>query len=222
MEYKLVNIERVRTIYEKYITVFPDNPDPFIQWAEMEKSLNEIDRYRALFELAISHPTMSMPEKVWKSYIDNEIELEEYENVRRLFEELLSRSKNVKIWLSYASFEAKIDQKDKFRSVLQRAEDFFKGERNMKEERAIVLESWKKQEEKFGDSAAIASINARQPNKVKRKRKIVAAEEQAQDEGEEAGEEEYYDYIFPGEEDGQNLTKILQKAKQKALEKKLQ
>jgi hypothetical protein len=37
-----------------------------------------------------------------------------------------------------------------------------------------------------------------------------------------AGEEEYYDYIFPGEEDGQNLTKILQKAKQKALEKKLQ
>lgn len=63
----------------------------------MEKSLNEIDRYRALFELAISHPTMSMPEKVWKSYIDNEIELEEYENVRRLFEELLSRSKNVKV-----------------------------------------------------------------------------------------------------------------------------
>lgn len=97
MEYKLVNIERVRTIYEKYITVFPDNPDPFIQWAEMEKSLNEIDRYRAIFELAISHPTMSMPEKVWKSYIDNEIELEEYENVRRLFEELLSRSKNVKV-----------------------------------------------------------------------------------------------------------------------------
>lgn len=75
MEYKLVNIDRVRTIYEKYITVFQDNPDPFIQWAEMEKSLNEVDRYRAIFELAISHPTMSMPEKVWKAYIDNEIEL---------------------------------------------------------------------------------------------------------------------------------------------------
>lgn len=41
----------------------------------MEKSLNEVDRYRAIFELAISHPTMSMPEKVWKAYIDNEIEL---------------------------------------------------------------------------------------------------------------------------------------------------
>jgi len=40
------------------------------------------------------------------------------------------------------------------------------------------LESWKRQEEKFGDSAAIASINARQPNKVKRKRKITAAEEE--------------------------------------------
>jgi len=49
------------------------------------------------------------------------------------------------------------------------------------------LESWKKGEEKFGDAAAIASINARQPNKVKRKRKILAAEGEAQEEDEEAG-----------------------------------
>lgn len=40
---------------------------------------------------------MNMPEKVWKSYIDNEIELEDYENVRKLFEDLLDRSKNLKV-----------------------------------------------------------------------------------------------------------------------------
>lgn len=51
----------------------------------MEKSLPEIERYRAIFDLAISHPTMSMPEKVWKAYIDNEIDLQEYDNVRKLF-----------------------------------------------------------------------------------------------------------------------------------------
>lgn len=92
LEYKLVNMDRVRTIYAKYIETFPDNPDPFIAWAELEKSLPEIERYKAIFELAIDHPTMNMPEKVWKAYIDNEIELQDYTNVRRLFEELLNRS----------------------------------------------------------------------------------------------------------------------------------
>lgn len=74
LEYKLVNMDRVRTIYTKYIEMFPDNPDPYIAWAELEKSLPEIERYKAIFELAIDHPTMNMPEKVWKAYIDNEIE----------------------------------------------------------------------------------------------------------------------------------------------------
>lgn len=82
----------------------------------------------------------------------------------------------------------------------------------------MVLETWKRTEEKFGDAAEIKAINARQPSRIKRKRKIVIAEGDAQ---EDAGEEEYFDYIFPGEEEGQNLTKILQKARQKALEKKL-
>ncbi|KAL4471338.1 hypothetical protein ABPG72_011115 [Tetrahymena utriculariae] len=217
IEYKLANIDRVRKIYEKYIEVFPDNPDPFIQWAQLEKSLPELERYRAIFDLAINRPTMNMPEKVWKAYIDNEIELEENENVRNLFEELLKRSKNVKIWLSYASFEAKVDDREKCRAVYTRAEEHFKAEK-LKEERALILESWRKTELQFGDAQFISQINAKQPQRVKKERKIVIAEGDIE---EEAGKEEYYDYIFPGEEEGQNLTKLIQKAKQKALEKKL-
>jgi len=46
-----------------------------------------------------------MPEKVWKSYIDFEIELEDYEKAWEIYEKLLNKSKNVKVWLSYAWFE---------------------------------------------------------------------------------------------------------------------
>lgn len=151
-------MDRVRTIYAKYIEAFPDNPDPFIAWAELEKSLPEIERYKAIFELAIDHPTMNMPEKVWKAYIDNEIELEDYANVRRLYEELLKRSQNLKIWKSYAAFEAMIEERANCRAILQRAEDYFKSEREMKEERAMILEGWMRIEEKFGDPAQIKAI----------------------------------------------------------------
>lgn len=40
----------------------------------------------------------------------------------------------------------------------------------------MVLESWKRTEEKFGDPEQIKAIQARQPNRIKRKRKIVIAE----------------------------------------------
>ena len=43
-----------------------------------------------------------MPERVWKAYIDNEIENKQYDYVRELYEKLLERSKHVKIWISYA------------------------------------------------------------------------------------------------------------------------
>ena len=43
-----------------------------------------------------------MPERVWKSYIDNEIDNKEYDYVRKLYNQLLSDNKHVKIWMSYA------------------------------------------------------------------------------------------------------------------------
>lgn len=43
-----------------------------------------------------------MPEIVWRAYINNEIELKEYDNARKLFERLLEKSKHLKIWISYA------------------------------------------------------------------------------------------------------------------------
>lgn len=80
----------------------PSSPVPWIKWAELEKGIGEIERYRAIFNLGLENTNLEMPEIVWRAYINNEIELKEYDNVRALFEKLLEKSKHLKIWISFA------------------------------------------------------------------------------------------------------------------------
>ena len=47
-----------------------------------------------------------MPEKVWKAYIDFEVENGQIGRARSLYEALLYRTKHVKVWASFAKFEA--------------------------------------------------------------------------------------------------------------------
>jgi crooked neck len=111
-------MDRVRTLYQKFVETFPDSNVPWISWAELEKSLGELPRYREILELALQNPNLALPESVWKCYIDNEIELEEYENVRSLYQRLLNLSSDLKVWTSFAQFEASIQEKDKARDIL--------------------------------------------------------------------------------------------------------
>jgi len=97
MEYELANIDRVRTLYEKFVELFPDNPVPWIKWAELEKNLGENQRFRSIYDLAIANPNLNMPETVWRAYIDNEIDLENFENARNIYEKLVERTKHIKV-----------------------------------------------------------------------------------------------------------------------------
>lgn len=72
----------------------------------MEGLLSDVDRVRAIYELAINQPTMDMPELLWKSWIDFEYEEEEFDRTRDLYERLLCRTSHVKVWVSFAQFEA--------------------------------------------------------------------------------------------------------------------
>ena len=56
-----------------------------------------MDRARAIFELAIGQPKLDMPEVLWKAYIDFEIEQEEYDRTRKLYQCLLQRTHHVKV-----------------------------------------------------------------------------------------------------------------------------
>lgn len=78
----------------------------WIEYAEFEGQLEELNRAREIYEIAINRPNLDMPEKVWQSYLDFEISLGEYEKVRELYMRLLGKSKHLKVWLSYAKFEA--------------------------------------------------------------------------------------------------------------------
>ena len=67
IERQLGNIERVRTLYEKYLEWSPANCTAWCKFAEVEQQyLGEIDRARAIYELAIAQPVLDMPEVLWK------------------------------------------------------------------------------------------------------------------------------------------------------------
>ena len=66
MELKLVNIDRCRKLYERFLEWSPENCYAWRNYAEFEISLAETERARAIFELAISQPALDMPELLWK------------------------------------------------------------------------------------------------------------------------------------------------------------
>ena len=66
------------------------------QFAELETLLGDVERARAIYELAINQPRLDMPEILWKSYIDFETEQEEFDRTRQLYERLLERTQHVK------------------------------------------------------------------------------------------------------------------------------
>jgi len=130
---QLREFDRVRTLYEKYLevgTLFPRsfrslnfaqydaaNSTAWMKYAELESQLGDVARARAIFELGISQPTLSMPELLWKAYIDFETAEGERELARALYERLVGLSGHFKVWIAYARFEAEAipvprDQRD--------------------------------------------------------------------------------------------------------------
>jgi len=77
-----------------------------MKYAELESQLGDVARARAIFELGISQPTLSMPELLWKAYIDFETAEGERELARALYERLVGLSGHFKVWIAYARFEA--------------------------------------------------------------------------------------------------------------------
>ncbi|XP_077227697.1 crooked neck protein, putative / cell cycle protein [Tasmannia lanceolata] len=232
IELQLGNINRCRTLYEKYLEWAPSNCYAWSKFAELERSLHETERARALFELAIAQPALDMPELLWKAYIDFEISEGEYERTRQLYDRLLDRTKHLKVWISYAKFEASASAEEdsgdfeaqeendqdslneygqqrleRSRGIFERAFDYFRtAAPELKEERSMLLEEWLNMESSFGSVGDVSVVQKKLPRKVKRKRAIPT------EDGTPAGYEEYYDYIFPDEAAGAPTLKILEAA----------
>ncbi|KAL6486665.1 hypothetical protein MHYP_G00060570 [Metynnis hypsauchen] len=209
LELQLREFDRCRKLYEKYLEFGPENCTTWIKFAELETILGDTERARAIFELAIDQLRLDMPEVLWKSYIDFEIEQEEYEKTRGLYKRLLQRTQHVKVWISYAQFELSVDSEDRLQRCRQVYEEANKSLRNCeeKEERLMLLESWREFEQEFGTFANKDRVRKLLPEKVKKRRKLTA------EDGSDAGWEEYYDYIFPEDAANQPNLKLLAMAK---------
>merc|ERR1712032_1401850 len=198
-----------RTLYEKFLEFNPENVQTWMKFAELETLLGDVERARALYELAINQPKLDMPEILWKAYIDFETEQEETDKARELYRRLLDRTQHVKVWLSYAQFELQVEHEDRIqqaRHVYEQANKELRRSRE-KEERLMLLEAWRDFEREDGDEKSQAEVHQLLPRRVKKRRKV-----QGED-GSDQGWEEYFDYIFPEDEAAKPNLKLLAMAK---------
>ena len=209
LELQLREFDRCRKLYEKFLEFNVANSSAWIKYAELETILGDSERARAIFELAVNQSLMDMPELLWKSYIDFETEQEEYENCRRLFERLLERTHHVKVWLSYGKFEVATGTEEgvkNAREVYRRANKSLKTTTHT-EERAMVLEAWREFEIEKGGEGTLADVDKVMPRRVKKRRKVY------QEDGSDAGWEEYWDYMFPDDVTAAPHLKLLEMAR---------
>lgn len=212
LEIQLREFDRCRILYQKFLEFGPENCITWMKFAELENLLGDIDRSRAVFELAINQPRLDMPELLWKAYIDFEVNQGENELARQLYERLLERTIHVKVWISYAKFELSCEENDEgmnialARRVFERANDALKNLPE-KENRVILLEAWRDFEHEYGTRETLEKVLERLPRRVKKRQKIIS------DSGIEEGWEEVFDYIFPEDEMARPNLKLLAAAK---------
>ncbi|KUM61679.1 hypothetical protein ACN42_g5437 [Penicillium freii] len=220
MEHRMYEFGRCRTLFQKRIEWNPSNTQSWLEFAELERSLDDAERTRAIYELAIEQSILDMPELVWKHYIDFEEAEYEYERVRQLYERLLQKTDHVKVWINYARFESSLlveeeegeDEEAKqlnedailrSRAVFSQAEKTFK-DKGHTDDRVEVLNAWQGFEHESGSPEDIEKIDKQMPRRVKKRRKL-----------EDDKYEEYVDYVFPADDQSAaNLSRLLQKAHQ--------
>jgi crooked neck len=208
LELALGEIDRCRALYTNYLKAMPHHCQAWSNYADLEKSVGETERCRAIYELAISQEALDMPEVLWKQYIDFEIEEGEGLHARKLYERLLERTSHVKVWISYAQFESTSIGKgmDAARPLFQKAYDQLK-EQQMTEERVLLLDAWRVLEKSKGDATNVAAVEKKMPRRIKRKRM------RKDDQGNDLGWEEYFDYQFPDDQGAASTNlKILEMA----------
>jgi crooked neck len=193
LELALGEIDRCRALYTNYVKAMPYNCAAWSNFAALEQSVGETERCRSLYELAVSQSVLDRPEVLWKAFIDFEVTEGQGENARKLYQRLLDRTSHVKVWISLAQFEATpILGKgiEHSRATLQKAYDHLK-EEGLSEERVLLLDSWRVLEQQEGNAASVAAVEQKLPRRIKRKRM------RKDDDGNDIGWEEYFDYQFP-------------------------
>jgi len=212
LELGLGCVDRARALHQKWVETFPSSAAAWTRFADLEASLGEAERARALLGLAVEREELDAPETVWTAAIDLEASLGDRAAARALYARLLDRTQHVNVWLSAAAFEAAplplgdgvpepaggdppAAREAAARSLYERGFSTLRTDApDAKEEAAMLLDAWRAFEAAAaaaGSTAAataLAAVDAKRPQRVKRRRPV-----------EGGGMEEFYDFVFPGD-----------------------
>jgi len=170
LEMQIGNIDRCRQLHKRNIELFPENSQAWINFANLETQLLEIERARSIYNLGIQQTILDQPDILWKSYIDFEIEREEHDRARELYKKLLLLSTDLRVWLSYSEFESSIGNIKESREIYDRAYIQLSSPQ-MSNERYLLLEKWIEFENKYGNEQTQMNVVKKMPEKIKKLKK---------------------------------------------------
>lgn len=189
LELRLKEFNRARTLYEKAVVVLPHSSSLWVAFAQFERGLDEMERVRDIYELAVSQKdednqsVLDVEGVVWKAYIDFEEEEGHYERARKLYERLERENGHVRIWIGHAKFELGAPDSDtapesdiiseeakaRARKVFEAAAEAMK--KRADEERVELLTTWLGFEEQQGGEEDKEKVRSIQPYKKRERRR---------------------------------------------------
>ena len=194
MEIDLEQFDKARKLYESLICDFPKRVDGYVDYATFELEMENISRARAILQVC---KTQNVDKNLfYKTFIEFEQTLGEYDKVIDLYEEWLTIDDSPTTWSNYALFMALVHV-NKGRDIYKKAYEAYK-QRELIEERINLLELWKNYEMMHGDAASVDSVIQMLPKLVKTKTSL--------------GEK--FEYIFPDSMQNNSSLKLLEMAKQ--------
>ena len=84
---------------------------------------------------------MDYPEKLWKQYIQTEIDLKKFDKAENIFEELIRNTDHAKVWYSYAKFLKVQNNKEKMRNVFEKGIFYF-SEKKLNKQIMFLIDKW--------------------------------------------------------------------------------
>lgn len=132
LEMKLREFDRVRKLYERYLTVFPQEISAWKQFIELEESLGESSRVCALYDIGCHEESVEFSSRVllWQDYISYKAhDVMRYDEARSLFDELLAVSDyQVGLYIQRCRFELTLPSKGQIDEYKSEAEKNSEGE----------------------------------------------------------------------------------------------
>ncbi|KAH0929475.1 hypothetical protein HID58_015202, partial [Brassica napus] len=225
-EIETEDVERTRDVYRECLKLIPHSKFSFAKiWllaAQFEIRQLNLAGARQILGNAIGK---APKDKIFKKYIEIELQLGNIDRCRKLYERYLEWSpENCYAWSKYAELERSLAETERARAIFElaisqpaldmpellwkifeRANSYYKDSApELKEERATLLEDWLNMETNFGNLGDVSVVQSKLPKKLK-KRKPITREDGSTE------YEEYIDYLYPEESQTTNL-KILEAA----------